>query len=75
MKCLFLRVRYPPAQAMEDLVKKIFLTNVHNDKTISLIKRCKLGFSDYRNKYNDAITNLADEYKKIRYFFVFILIK
>jgi hypothetical protein len=72
MKCLFLRVRYPPARTMEDLVKKIFLLDIHSEKATSFIKRSKLGFNDYRNKYNNAILSLVNEYKKIRYSLCFL---
>ena len=78
VKCLFLRVRNPPADAIDDLVIKVFkITNIHSGKATTLIKDTKTTFRDFRNKYNDNVMKLVDSYKKIRYssyFFVFFTV-
>lgn len=76
VKCLFLRVRTPPPDAIDNLVKKVYnVTNIHSERARFLLKNTKGTFRDYRNKYNDGVMKLVTEYKSIRYssyFFVFL---
>jgi predicted translin family RNA/ssDNA-binding protein len=47
------------------------MIEIYSDEAKKLIKKTKNTFSDFRNKYNDNIVKLINEYKEARYFFIF----
>ena len=56
------------------MIKKIFIIEIYSDQAQRMLKRTKSSFSDFRNKYNDHIIKLVDDYKNIRYFIIYIYI-
>lgn len=78
VKCFFLRIRDPPDSAIDDLVKTVFkIKELYSEKAKYVLNRTRTTLRDFRNKYNNSIVKLVDEYKSTRffsYFFVFLLI-
>lgn len=56
------------------MIKKIFIIEIYSDQAQRMLKHTKSSFSDFRNKYNDHIIKLVDDYKSIRYFIIYIYI-
>ncbi len=52
---MFLRSRDPKRQAFEKLVNKIFGLEPYKKEAKALIQAAVKRFTDFRNKYNDAI--------------------
>ena len=74
LKCLFLRVRNPSGDILDDLVKKVFTNyEIHSEQTIRVVTHFRNSFNDYQNKYNKAILSLVENYKMMRYSLYFIL--
>jgi hypothetical protein len=61
LKCLFLRSRFPPKCALEQLVNIIFGLEIYKKETEKLVHNAIVKFTDYRNKYNDLIANLVKD--------------
>ena len=59
---------------IDDLIKKIFITDIYSDNAKKIIKKAKNTFSDYRNKYNDNVIKLVTKYKELRYLLFFFCI-
>ncbi|UZO28609.1 uncharacterized protein OCT59_022126 [Rhizophagus irregularis] len=66
VKCLFLRARNPSSEALDDLVVKIFQFKIYTSEARSYLEKTRKSLIDFRNKFNQNILNLVEEYKKIR---------
>ncbi|POG61309.1 hypothetical protein GLOIN_2v1786777, partial [Rhizophagus irregularis DAOM 181602=DAOM 197198] len=66
VKCLFLRARNLSSEALDDLVVKIFQFKIYTSEARSYLEKTRKSLIDFRNKFNQNILNLVEEYKKIR---------
>ncbi|CAB4445991.1 unnamed protein product [Rhizophagus irregularis] len=66
VKCLFLRVRNPSSEALDDLVVKIFRFKIYTSEAKGYLDKTRKSLTDFRNKFNQNILNLVREYKEIR---------
>lgn len=66
IKCLFLRCREPPDEAIEDLVKEIFNYDLFSTEAGEVISHSKRTLSDFRSKFNKKIEALVRDLKEIR---------
>jgi hypothetical protein len=56
---LFLRSRHPPRSALQQLVYKIFNLASFKKEAKKLVQDAGKKFTDYRNKFNEAIILLV----------------
>lgn len=66
VKCLFLRCRAPPKEAIECLVRKIFNYDLYSNDAEEVICHSKRVLTDFRSKFNKKITALVNELKDKR---------
>ena len=64
-------MRDPPSEAFDGIAKYIFSVDINSGKAKLVIKRTRDSFIDFRNKYNDGVFKLVEEYKRTRYFSYF----
>ncbi|CAB5380885.1 unnamed protein product [Rhizophagus irregularis] len=64
IKCVFLRVRDPPSEALDSLIKKIFGVQTYSSDAKTILERTRKSFIDFQNKYNDSIANLVNNYRE-----------
>ncbi|CAB4396166.1 unnamed protein product [Rhizophagus irregularis] len=65
-ECLFLRVRNPSSEALDNLVVKIFWFKIYTSEARGYLDKTRKSLTDFRNKFNQNILNLVREYKEIR---------
>jgi hypothetical protein len=63
---LFLRARSPRGEVFDDLITKIFKIKIYTNEAKSYLERTRKFFTDFRNKFNQNISNTVDEFKEIR---------
>ncbi|CAB4373269.1 unnamed protein product [Rhizophagus irregularis] len=66
VKCLFLRVRNPSSEALDNLVVKIFRFKIYTSEARGYLNKTHKSLTYFRNKFNQNILNLVREYKEIR---------
>ncbi|CAB4398401.1 unnamed protein product [Rhizophagus irregularis] len=66
VKCLFLRVRNPSSEALNNLVVKIFQFKIYTSEARGYLDKTRKSLTDFRNRFNQNILNLVREYKEIR---------
>jgi len=64
MKCLFLRARDPPVESLDSFIKMITGEHLHSKESHEFLDRVRKSFTDYRNKYNENIQKLIQEFKR-----------
>ena len=65
-------MRDPPSEAFDGIAKNIFGVELNSGKAKFVIKRTREAFNDFRNKYNDGVFKLVEDYKHTRYFFILL---
>ncbi|CAG8627679.1 15489_t:CDS:10, partial [Dentiscutata erythropus] len=63
IKCLFLRCRNPPAEAIENFITKIFNYELYSNEAVEIICYSKRVLTDFRSKFNQRIVALVIEFK------------
>ncbi len=63
-------MRDPPSEAFDGIAKNIFGVELNSGKAKWVIKRIRETLTDFRNKYNDGVLKLVEDYKRTRYFFI-----
>ncbi|CAB4374051.1 unnamed protein product [Rhizophagus irregularis] len=66
VKYLFLRVRNPSSEALDNLVVKIFQFKIYTSEAKGYLDKTRKSLTDFRNKFNQNILNLVRKYKEIR---------
>ncbi|POG74086.1 hypothetical protein GLOIN_2v1771701 [Rhizophagus irregularis DAOM 181602=DAOM 197198] len=66
IKCLFLRCRAPPDDAIESLVKTIFNYDLYSNNAEEVICHSKRTLTDFRSKLNKKIDAKVHEFREIR---------
>ncbi|EXX60020.1 hypothetical protein RirG_183720 [Rhizophagus irregularis DAOM 197198w] len=66
IKCLFLRCRAPPDDAIESLVKTIFNYDLYSNNAEEVICHSKWTLTDFRSKLNKKIDAKVHEFREIR---------
>ncbi|GES75384.1 hypothetical protein GLOIN_2v1571258 [Rhizophagus clarus] len=61
LKCLFLRSQHPLRSALQQLVYKIFNLASFKKEAEKLVQDASKKFTDYRNKFNEAIILLVKD--------------
>ena len=64
-------MRDPPSEAFDGIAKYIFGIDINSSKAKWIIKHIRDVFIDFRNKYNDNVFKLVEEYKYTKYFSYF----
>ncbi|EXX65947.1 hypothetical protein RirG_128460 [Rhizophagus irregularis DAOM 197198w] len=59
VKCLFLRVRNPSSEALDNLVVKIFQFKIYTSKARGYLDKTRKSLTDFRNKFNQNILNFG----------------
>jgi hypothetical protein len=62
IKCLFLRTRNPTKNILDELIKNIFNMEPYTDEATNILKKTQRSFTDFRNKYNDQLLKLVEEF-------------
>ncbi|CAB4398581.1 unnamed protein product [Rhizophagus irregularis] len=63
VKCLFLRVRNPSSEALDNLVVKIFQFKIYTSEARGYLDKTRKSLTDFRNKFNQNILNLGYDWK------------
>jgi hypothetical protein len=63
MKCLFLRIRDPSVETLDNFVMMITGEDLYSDISQEFLDRIRKSFTDYRNKFNDNIQKLILDFK------------
>ena len=72
IKCIFLLIRYPSSEVIDGVVTKIFSIDIYSEQAKYILKHTKNSFGDFRNKYNDGVVKLVNDYKNLRYSLYFL---
>ncbi|CAB4396615.1 unnamed protein product [Rhizophagus irregularis] len=59
VKYLFLRVRNPSSEALDNLVVKIFQFKIYTSEARGYLDKTRKSLTDFRNKFNQNILNLG----------------
>ena len=63
MKCLFLRIRDPSVESLDNFVVMITGKNLYSDESQDFLERIRKAFIDYRNKFNENIQKQVSKFK------------
>jgi hypothetical protein len=66
IKCLFLKSRMPPDEAIEELITKIFNYDLCSSNATEVICHSKRVLTDFRSKFNFKVNTKVKEFKEIR---------
>ncbi|PKC67985.1 hypothetical protein RhiirA1_393268 [Rhizophagus irregularis] len=66
LKCLFLRVRHPPKNAIQELVRQIFKCDLNSAEGIECLKVANKNLGDSRNKLINSIMELVKSFNEQR---------
>jgi hypothetical protein len=65
MKCLFLRIRDPSVEILDNFVITITREHLHNNMSQEFLDCVRKSFTDYRNKFNDNIQRIISDFRSM----------